>query len=203
MLRKDVYPYEYMDDRKNFSETLAKKEKLYSNLNMKISLLNIMVMKKKFGKNSEQKVQVNIKICMFKVVHFYKLSYLKPFIAGALKYISLTLIISFQRQDQYDKQHKKTKLELELLTGIDMLFMIKKGIKGGTCHALHQYAATNNKYKKHYDKNKDLPYLICWDVNNLCGWAMTQNLPVGCFEWVKNTSQSNTKLRENAKNVDE
>ena len=56
MLQKDVYPYEYMDDRKNFSETLAKKEKLYSNLNMKISLLNIMVMKKKFGKNSEQKV---------------------------------------------------------------------------------------------------------------------------------------------------
>ena len=44
---------------------------------------------------------------------------------------------------------------------------------------------------KDYDKNKDLSYLICWDVNNLCGWAMTQNLPVGGFERVKNTSHSN------------
>ena len=46
-------------------------------------------------------------------------------------------------------------------------------------------------------------HILYVDVNNLCGWAMTQNLPVGGFEWVKNTSQSNTKLRENAKNVDE
>ena len=86
---------------------------------------------------------------------------------------------------------KKTKLELESLTDIHMLFMIKKGIKGRICHARHQYAATNNKYMKDYDKNKDLSYLICWDVNNLCGWAMTQNLPVGGFERVKNTSHSN------------
>ena len=35
MLRKVVYPYEYMDDREKFSETtLPEKEDFYSHLNM-------------------------------------------------------------------------------------------------------------------------------------------------------------------------
>ena len=36
MLRKSVYPYEYMDDWETFDETsLPEKEDFYSNLNMK------------------------------------------------------------------------------------------------------------------------------------------------------------------------
>ena len=35
LLRKGVYPYEYMDDWKKFNETtLPKKEEFYSNLNL-------------------------------------------------------------------------------------------------------------------------------------------------------------------------
>ena len=41
---------------------------------------------------------------------------------------------------------------------------------------------------KEYDKNKE-SYLKYWDVNNLYGWAMSQNLPVNKFEWIENTSQ--------------
>ena len=36
-------------------------------------------------------------------------------------------------------------VELELLTGIDMLLMVEKGIRGGICHAIHSYAKVNNK----------------------------------------------------------
>ena len=32
-------------------------------------------------------------------------------------------------------------------------------------------------------------YLQYWVVNNLCGWAMSQNLPVNSFEWIEDTSQ--------------
>ena len=40
-------------------------------------------------------------------------------------------------------------------------------------------------------KNKEPPYLQYWDVNNLYGWAMSQNLPVNNFEWIKDTFQFN------------
>ena len=35
---------------------------------------------------------------------------------------------------------KKTEVKLELLTDVDMLLMVKKGIRGGICHAIHRYA---------------------------------------------------------------
>ena len=40
---------------------------------------------------------------------------------------------------------KKTKVELELLTNIDMLLMVEKGIRGGICQAIHSHAKANNK----------------------------------------------------------
>ena len=34
---------------------------------------------------------------------------------------------------------KKTEVKLELLTDVDMLLMVEKGIRGGICHAMHRY----------------------------------------------------------------
>ena len=45
---------------------------------------------------------------------------------------------------------KKTKVELELLTDIDMLLMVEKGTGGGICQAIHRHAKSNNKYMKNY-----------------------------------------------------
>ena len=36
-----------------------------------------------------------------------------------------------------------------------MLLMVEKSIRGEICHAINQYAKTNNKYMKNYDKNKE------------------------------------------------
>ena len=64
---------------------------------------------------------------------------------------------------------KRTKVKLDLLTDINMLLMVEKGIRRGICYFIYRYPKTNNKYMTDYDKNKELSYLQYWDVNNLYG----------------------------------
>ena len=86
---------------------------------------------------------------------------------------------------------KKTKLELKLFTGIYVLSMVERGIRGRMCHATDWYAKANNNYMKNYDKNKELPYIKYWDVYNLFGRAMSQKLPVNSFKCVEDISKFN------------
>ena len=92
---------------------------------------------------------------------------------------------------------KKTKVKLDLLIDIDMLLMVEKGIRGGIFYSIYQYAKTNNKYMKDYDKTKELSYIQYWDVNNLYGCSMSQKLPVNNFEWIEDTSQFNEDFIKN------
>ena len=80
---------------------------------------------------------------------------------------------------------KKTEVKLELLTNVDMLLMVEKGIRGGICHAIYRYAKANNKYMKNYNKDKEESFLQYLDDNNLYGSAMSQKLPVSGFKWKK------------------
>ena len=84
---------------------------------------------------------------------------------------------------------KKTEEELELITNVDMLLMIEKGIRGGICHEIHMYAKANNKYMKDYNKDEEELFLQYGDANNLYAWAMSQKLLVKSHRWVKNVSK--------------
>ena len=68
---------------------------------------------------------------------------------------------------------KKTEVELELLTNIDMLSMVEKGIRDRICKAMHRYTKANNKYVKSYDKNIESSHLMYLDTNNLYRWGMS------------------------------
>ena len=97
---------------------------------------------------------------------------------------------------------KKTKVKLDLLTDIDMLWTLEKGVRGGICHCIYRYANPNNKYIKDYDKNEESSYHQFWDVNNLYGWQMSQKLPVNYFEIIKDTSQFNEDFIKNYEESD-
>ena len=84
---------------------------------------------------------------------------------------------------------KKTEVELELITDVDILLMIEKRIRGGICYAIHKYAKANNKDIIYYDENKEISYVLHLDANNLYGWAMSQKLPVDGFKPVKDVSK--------------
>ena len=64
---------------------------------------------------------------------------------------------------------KKTEVELELITNVDMLLMIEKGIRGGICHAVHRFAKANNKYMIYFAENKEISYILYLDAHNLYG----------------------------------
>ena len=92
---------------------------------------------------------------------------------------------------------KKTKIELELLTDIDMLLMVEKGTRGGICQARHRHAKANNKYMKNYNKDVISSYLTYLVANILYGWAMSQKLPVNGFKSVEKLSRFNKMFIKN------
>ena len=91
----------------------------------------------------------------------------------------------------WDACLKMTNISLELLTDVDMLLMIEKGIRGGISIISNRYGEANNKYMKDYDKTKLSKFLMYLDANNLYGWAMTQKLPVHSFKWMTNKEIEN------------
>ena len=75
--------------------------------------------------------------------------------------------------------------------------MVEEGIRGGMCHAVHRYAKANNKYMKNYDEKEESLFLQYLDLNNMYGWAMKQNLPVGGFKWVRDVSRIEEDFMKN------
>ena len=86
----------------------------------------------------------------------------------------------------WDAFLKITGVKLELLTDIKMLLLFEKGNRGGISMISNRFARVNNNYMgEKFDKNLPSKFIIYLDANNLYGWAMCQNLPVGNFKWMK------------------
>ena len=89
---------------------------------------------------------------------------------------------------------KKTNVNLELLTDVDMLLMIEAGIRDGICEKVHRHVEANNKFMKNYNKSIKSSYLMYLDANNLYGWAMSKKLPINGFKWENDLSKFIKKL---------
>ena len=142
LLRKDVYPYEYMDHSKKFNETsLPGKEDFYNHLNMEdITDADYVHAKrvckdfeiKYFGEYHDLYVQIDT-LLLADVFENFRNMCIKIYELDPAKFLSAHGLA-------WQADLKKTKVKLDLLNDINMLLMVEKGIRGGICHSIeYQY----------------------------------------------------------------
>ena len=99
---------------------------------------------------------------------------------------------------------KMTGQTLELLSDIDMLLFVEKGLRGGVCQAVKRYAKANNPYMgKDFNEDELNSYLLYIDANNLYGGAMSEKLPTHGFKWVEDLSKFTSEFVKNYDNGDD
>ncbi|XP_065654917.1 uncharacterized protein LOC136081522 [Hydra vulgaris] len=161
LLRKGVYPYDWVDSVDKFNETqLPPKELFFSKLNDE----DITDVFENFRD-----------VC----IKNYKLD-------PAWYYTSPGLA--------WDAALKLTKVKFELLSGCDMILMIKKVIRGRISMISNRLGASNNKYMDDaYDKSKESTFIQYLNANNLYGWAMSKPLSTHGFKWMDENEIENWK----------
>ena len=82
-----------------------------------------------------------------------------------------------------------TDVKLEKISDIDKYLFIEKGSRGGISYIAKRYAKANNKYMSDYDPEKPSTFITYFDRNNLYGWSMSEYLPYGEFNWLKNVDK--------------
>ena len=191
LLRKGVYPYEYMDNWERFNEVvLPDKKAFYSNLNIEditdADYRPANSVFKEFKMNNIDKYHdLYVKsdtVLLADLFESFRNMCIKIYELDPCHFLTAPGLA-------WRVCLRKTEVELELITDLDMLLMREEGIRGGMCHAVHRYAKANNKYIKNYDKKGESSYIQYLDANNLYGWAMSQKLTVGGFKWIEDVSK--------------
>ena len=142
LLRKGVYPYEYMDSWKRFKEeSLPDKESFYSELN------NEHITDEDYA--HAQKVWDTFKIKNLGEYHDLYVQSDTALLADVFENFRYKCIEIYKLDlghflsapgQAWQACLKKTEVELELLTDNDMLIMFEEGTRRGMCQATYRYA---------------------------------------------------------------
>ena len=167
LLRKGVYPYEFMDSWEKFDETSLTDEKyFYRELNLEdISDKDYSHAQKVFctysGDYHNLYVQCDT-LLVADAFENFRNNCLEIYRLDPVYFVSAPGLV-------WQACLKKTEVKFELITDYDMPLMIEKGTRGEICQATHRYAKTNNKCMNNYDKNIESSYIEYLDANNLYG----------------------------------
>src|SRR5438552_17115439 len=77
-----------------------------------------------------------------------------------------------------------TGVEIELFTDITMHDFIEKAKRGGIAMAAYRYFKANNpKMGENFNSFKPITWIAYNNITNLYGWAMSQYMPIGNYQW--------------------
>ena len=202
LIRKGVYPYEYMDSWDNFEEKLLpSKDEFYNKLNMsgisEKDYSHACKVWNEFGlKNMEDYHDLYLETDVILLANVFE-----SFRKVCLDSYGLDPAHFYTAPGLAWKAClKKTGVNLELLKDpADMLLMFERAIRGGITQSVHKWAIANNPYMGcEHDPLRPTNDLQYPDANNLYGWAMSQPLPTGEFKWVdiENLKQEARELKK-------
>ena len=185
LLKKGVYPYEYMDSFERFTETqLPEKESFYSSLSgrgiteqeySRAKQVWVEFGCRNLGEYHDLYVKTDTLLLADVFENFRKVCQEKYGLDPAHYYTAPGL--------SWDALLKKTEVDLDLLTDMDMHMMIERGMRGGITMVGKRHAKANNPQVEGYDPEKPTSYITYLDASNLYGWAMSLPLPIKNFHW--------------------
>ena len=195
LLRKGVYPYEYMNNWDCFEETcLPSREEFYSKLTdeniTEVDYQHAQEVWKTFGCDNmgdyhDLYLRTDV-LLLADVFETFRKTCFEQYNLDPAHYCTSPSL-------SWDALLKKTRVKLELLTDYDMHLFIEKGLRGGISMVSKRFAKANNPRVSGYNPDDPNTHILYLDANNLYGWAMSQALPTGGFEWVKEEDLKNFK----------
>ena len=191
LLRKGVYPHEYMDSWKRFNEPVPLHKKYYysklndenifdNDLDHVKNVFNTFEIKN-VGKYHDLYV-ISDTALLADVFENFRNKCLDINELDPVYYLSAPRF-------SWQSCLKNTRVKLELLTDNNMLLPFEKGIRGGMCNAIRNYARANNKYMKNHDSTMECRYLMYYDAKNLYGHAVNKKLSIDGFKWETDLSK--------------
>lgn len=198
LTKKGVYPYCYMDSWEKLGEQkLPAREQFYDDLNDRdISEEDYAFAQKVWNTfdihSLKEYTEIYLKTDVLLLADIFE-----NFRDNCIKLYELDPAHYFTLPGySWDCMLKYTGVRIELLTNIDQLMFVERGLRGGISQCSKRNCIANNKYmNEEYDSNKPSTYMLYLDVNNLYGWAMTQSLPLSNFEWIEDDLSNTNKIK--------
>lgn len=180
LLRKGVFPYEYITSSEVLDETkLPKRKKFYSQLNGKgISKSDykhaLYIFEKYNCQSIRDYLELYLKcdvILLADVFENYRKLCLKENGMDPVHFITAP-------SRSWASAMFMTNQEIDLVKDLNIHLLLEKHMYGGISQISHRYSKANNPYLKGYDPQQPHKYILYFDANNLYGYCMTLPLPV-------------------------
>jgi len=194
LIRKGVYPYDYMNSHERFDETcLPPRDKFFNRLSGQEISENDYAFAHEVWNMFNMKTLadyhdlylLNDVLLLADVFENFRKMCIKYYNLDSAHFLSSPGL-------SWQAMLLRTGEEIEVISDIDQYLMIERSIRGGISVISNRFAKANNKYMSSFNPEKPSSYIVYFDVTNLYGYAMVNNyLPISDFSFLSQEQMLN------------